>query len=162
VWHRCVLVAVKRLRWPSRWSEFRSEPSGFGVGVVWAPGLLVVGAGTRGVGYFSSGKNNSLRSDIFFPARKIPHTPLPTCSTGIPRGKNKCSYLANTRQCPSARGGCWVFCRKKMSERSELFFQKNPTATPQACPHIRKAGRPSPSPSPMTRNQERVDPSHEP
>src|SRR5690554_787889 len=37
------------------------------------------------------------------------------------------------------RGGCWIFCRKKMSERSELFFQKNPTATPQARPHNRKA-----------------------
>jgi hypothetical protein len=35
------------------------------------------------VGYFSSGKNNSLRSDIFFPARKIPHTPLPTGISGI-------------------------------------------------------------------------------
>src|SRR5690554_6821908 len=66
------LLTCHSLAWvPSRWA--------------WAPGLLVVGAGTRGVGYFSSGKNNSLRSDIFFPARKIPHTPLPTGSTGIGR-----------------------------------------------------------------------------
>src|SRR5690554_1645223 len=57
------------------------------IGLVWAPSLSGVRAGTRGMGYFSSGKNNSLRSDIFFPARKIPHPPLPTCSTGIPRAK---------------------------------------------------------------------------
>src|SRR5690554_7587299 len=31
--------------------------------LVWAPSLLVMRAGTRGVGYFSSGKNNSLRSE---------------------------------------------------------------------------------------------------
>ena len=44
----------------------------------------------RGVwGVFLLGKNNSLRSDIFFPARKIPHTPLPTGSTGIPRKKQR-------------------------------------------------------------------------
>ncbi|WP_286815239.1 hypothetical protein [Marinobacter sp. UBA3607] len=49
----------------------------------WAPSLLVLRAGTRGMGYFSSGKNNSLRSDIFFPVRKIPHTPLPSGSTDI-------------------------------------------------------------------------------
>src|SRR5690554_3251043 len=49
----------------------------------WAPSLLVLRAGTRGMGYFSSGKNNSLRSDIFFPVRKIPHTPLPSGSTDM-------------------------------------------------------------------------------
>src|SRR5690554_7257034 len=58
------------------------------------------------------------------------------------------SFQPRTRQCPSARGGCWIFCRKKMSERSELFFQKNPTATPQARPHNRKAGSPSPAAPP--------------
>src|SRR5690554_2287352 len=146
--------------------------------LVWAPSLPVVGAGTRGVGYFSSGKNNSLRSDIFFPARKIPHTPLPTGSTGIPRAKAKkvsrsardrctesslslpgckngqCFYQAKTRHCPSARGGCWIFCRKKMSERSELFFKKNPTATPQARPHNRKSGSPNQRPPAKQTGQE--------
>ena len=119
------------------------------------------------MGYFSSGKNNSLRSDIFFPARKIPHTPLPTCSTGMPRVKTKkvpwgkcecCTesilslskrktykgfYQATTRQCPSARGGCWIFCRKKMSERSELFFQKKSYSHTASPPANRKAGSPS-------------------
>src|SRR5690554_4574791 len=43
----------------------------------------------RGVwGVFLLGKNNSLRSDIFFPARKTPHTPLPTGSRGIGRFKD--------------------------------------------------------------------------
>src|SRR5690554_1432849 len=47
------------------------------------------------------------------------------------------SFQPRTRQCPSARGGCWIFCRKKMSERSELLFQKKSnshTASPPAQP----------------------------
>jgi hypothetical protein len=118
------------------------------------------------MGHFSSGKNNSLRSDIFFPARKIPHTPLPTGSTGIPRVKekkvsrsardrctesslsfpecknDKCFYQADARQCPSARGGCWIFCRKKMSERSELFFQKKSNSHPASPPANSKGWEP--------------------
>src|SRR5690554_7500106 len=66
--------------------------------LVWAPSLPVVGAGTRGVGYFSSGKNNSLRSDIFFPARKIPHPPLPTCSTGMLNTKSKKQKAKSKKQ----------------------------------------------------------------
>ncbi|MCE0760941.1 hypothetical protein LWH94_17310 [Marinobacter sp. G11] len=67
-------------------------------GLVWAPSLLVMRAGTRGVGYFSSGKNNSLRSDIFFPARKIPHTPLPTGSTGMLNTKSKKQKAKSKKQ----------------------------------------------------------------
>ncbi|WP_199457232.1 MULTISPECIES: hypothetical protein [unclassified Marinobacter] len=66
--------------------------------LVWAPSLPVVGAGTRGVGYFSSGKNNSLRSDIFFPARKIPHPPLPTGSTGVLNVKSKKQKAKSKKQ----------------------------------------------------------------
>jgi hypothetical protein len=40
-----------------------------------------------------------------------------------------------TRQCPSARGGLFIFRQKKMSERSEFFFKENEKATPQARPH---------------------------
>src|SRR5690606_37483536 len=78
---------------------------GLPIGLVWACGPLawaaslpVVGAGMRGVGYFSSGKHVSLRSDIFFPARKIHHTPLPTGSTGMLNVKSKRQKAKGKRQ----------------------------------------------------------------
>src|SRR5690554_5741786 len=131
--------------------------------LVWAPSLLVMRAGTRGVGYFSSGKNNSLRSDIFFPVRKIPHTPLPTGSTGIPRKKQRehpeigvnvalvpirhkntaavISRLpANARRRGVAVG---FFAGKRCLSEASCFSKENPTATPQARPHNRKARSPS-------------------
>src|SRR5690606_26833586 len=136
-----------------------------GLWLAWAPSLPVVRAGTRGVGYFSSGKNNSLRSDIFFPVRKIPHTPLPTGSAGIPRKKQRehpeigvnvalvpirhkntaavISRLpANARRRGVAVG---FFAGKRCLSEASCFSKKNPTATPQARPHNRKARSPKPS-----------------
>src|SRR5690554_4450421 len=110
--------------------------------LVWAPSLPVVGAGTRGVGYFSSGKNNSLRSDIFFPARKIPHTPLPTGSTGIPRAKaKKVSRSARDRCTESSLSlpGC---------KNGQCFYQA------KTRPHNRKSGSPNQRPPAKQTGQE--------
>src|SRR5690554_3401936 len=54
---------------------------GFGLG----PSLLVMGAGLGRLDYFSLGKNNSLRSDIFFLAGKIIQPPRPSQYRGIGR-----------------------------------------------------------------------------
>src|SRR5690554_7981990 len=66
--------------------------------------------------------------------REQPEAPLNVASNWSLPKTYSCSYQAKTRQCPSARGGCWIFCRKKMSERSELFFQKRSNSHPASLP----------------------------
>ncbi|AXS83618.1 hypothetical protein D0851_11575 [Marinobacter sp. Arc7-DN-1] len=54
--------------------HIRSHPSGFVADLHYRPSLHVLGAG-RGEGIFSLGKNNSLRSDIFFLSGKYSFPP---------------------------------------------------------------------------------------
>src|SRR5690554_2145541 len=101
------------------------------------PGLWVLGAGLGRWDYFSLGKNNSLRSDIFFLAGKIIPPPRPSQDRGIGGERQLRKPIHNTENnvqkplCVSryafqkvsrAWGGQRIFSAKKMSERSELFF----------------------------------------
>src|SRR5690554_1893471 len=52
------------------------------------------------------------------------------------------------------RGGCWIFCRKKMSERSELFFQKKSNSHPASPPAQPEVWEPKPSPPPQPEARE--------
>ena len=99
---------------------------------------LRFGGQVRGWGYLFFGENNSLRSDIFSLSEKIP--PPPT--DGQKRypeveRKEKVFNLVNPC-CTSARGGRWIFRRKKVSERSEFFFQEKLHLPPR---------RPAPQPA---------------
>jgi hypothetical protein len=98
---------------------------------------LVLGAGLGRWDYFSLGKNNSLRSDIFFLAGKIIPPPRPSQYRGIGGERQLRKQVKNTdkniqnrpiikryafSQVSRAQGGQRIFPVKKMSERSELFF----------------------------------------
>jgi hypothetical protein len=83
---------------------------------------------------FSSGKNNSLRSDIFFPAEKHTHT----LSIRLCKYLPKVGFFFAISLLSVVRGPEYFSRRKLMSERSELPFPRAKYPGPLAAP---KPGR---------------------
>ncbi len=92
-------------------------------------------------GTFSSGKNNSLRSDIFSRQKMYPPPPSFGLRDWVLGREKKGICISRYLMGISARGGRWIFRRKRCLSEASSFSKKNSTVHPASPPLNRQATR---------------------